>query len=164
MTKAEEIMDRVRSVQVVNSQTVALQLSQTLRAMPKDKERDVFAGDMTTGFFWLVTDAAKQPDMVMECVVSPQGDAITSTYSAHPIFGSVGELMRTRRLLIEALSEQLGLSNDLIGVEDPGRGRRLGTHELGTGQLIDLLAEQMGTSVATTSSYGGDLDNAKVLM
>jgi hypothetical protein len=154
----QETLERYRNVVVVNSPRVNLELSQHLRKLPVDMQRARFGGRYGVGFFWLFSHSEVHPDKVMECVVSTAGDAISSTYLVHPMFASLGELLTARENLIKALTEKIGLSIESIGIDDPGRGRALSLPELSTGQLIDILAERMGSSIASTSSMGGDLD------
>lgn len=160
MSTPQETLERVRDMVVVNSQRASLELSQSLRRMPVEHQRQHFGGDYKTGFFWLYRDDELHPDKVLECVVSPMEDAITSVYLNHRINQNMGEVMRHREMLIRAISQKVGLSVEAIGVEDPARGRSMRLAELSTGQLIDLLAESEGasvTSVAATNSHGGDL-------
>ena len=91
----------------------------------------------------------------METVVSPKGDAITSVYMNHSIFASLGDLQRARTDLIAAVADRVGLSVESAGVNDEGRGRMLGLAELSTGQLVDLLAERMGSSIVVPNNRGG---------
>lgn len=155
--KSEEILNQYRNVVVVNSPRVNLELSLNLRKLSVEQQRAHFGGLYGVGFFWLYSHES-HPDKVMECVVSTAGDAISSTYIVNPIFASLGELLNARERLINALVEKTGLPIESIGVDDPGRGRVLSLPELSTGQLIDLLAERMGTSLAATGTAGGDLD------
>ena len=57
--------------------------------------------------------------------------------------------------LIAAVAERVGLSVESAGVNDEGRGRMLGLAELSTGQLVDLLAERMGSSIVVPNNRGG---------
>lgn len=152
----EHAIDAYRDLVAVNSQRIALELSQSLRSLSTEQQRNHFGGSMRFGFTWLYRDDAKHPDKVMETVASPTGDAITSVYINHRCLNSLGTLAQARENLINALAQKVGLSYEAIGVEDPGRGRALGLAELSTGQLVDMLSEQMGASVMTTGSVGGD--------
>lgn len=158
----QETLDAHRSLVAVNSEKIALELSAKLRARTIDEQRLCFGGDYKSGFFWLFRDDS-HPDKVMETVVSPLGDAITSVYVNCSFNGSIGNLMNARHSLIAAIAEKVGLSVEAMGVEDRGRGRSLNLAELSTGQLIDLLADQMGASLMTTASVGGDVNTAAVL-
>lgn len=139
-------------VVVVNSQKTALALSLDLKNLPQEKQRAAFAGERSSGYFYLHSMDA-HPGDVMECVVSLEGDAITSVYKGHRIFNSVGELVRARTDLVNAIAEKVGLSVGAIGIEDQSRGRALGLSELATGQLIDLLADRVGKSIVVTDSH-----------
>lgn len=155
----ESTLGRMRDLVVVNSTRHSLALSQSLRALPVEHQRQHFGGDQQSGFVWLYRDDALHPDMVLETVVSPRGDAVTSVYMNHSINQSLGEVMRARKQLIAALEHSLGMSQASIGIDDYTRGRALDPAEVSTGQLIDLLAERAGaaifTSSASTSSHGG---------
>lgn len=168
MIDPENTLARFRDVVVVNSDKRALAMSQQLRSKSLADQRECFGGNSTSGFFWIFT-SPEFPEEVMECAVSSGGDAITSLYKRHRIFGARGDLIEARTALIAALESSVGLSRAAIGVDDPVRRRTLGLAELATGQLIDLLAEREGCGLIirgtkqTTSSTGGDLTFADQL-
>lgn len=148
----QDILQAYSDVVVVNSAKIALEISLTFREQHQSVQRAAFAGTRETGHFYLYR-IDKFPDTIFECVASPAGDAITSLYKNHRIFGSAGELMRARKHLIDSISEKVGLSAESIGIDDPGRSRALSLSELSTGQLIDTLAERMGQSILVTDSH-----------
>lgn len=160
----DQVLDMHRDIAAVNSNQIALGLSQILRGKTIAEQRECFGGSYAYGFTWLFRDDAKYPGKVMETVSSPQGDAITSVYMNHRCLASVGELARSRELLIKAVAEKVGLSVESVGVDDAGRGRTLGLAELATAQLIDLLADRMGHTVITTGSVGGNAEIAGQLV
>ena len=148
----EQVTESTRDVVVVNHEKTALEISFDLKESTKENQRLAFAGSRNAGFFYLHR-IDKHPDMVYECVVSQEGDAITSVYRNHRIFQNHGELIKARVLLINAVAQKVGLSPEGVGVDDPGRGRVLGLVELSTGQLIDMLSEKIGQSIVTTDSH-----------
>ena len=151
------ILDKFRSVVVDNDPKKPLALAMKFRKLPEGSQRDHFGGTRLGGHFYLFADEEVVAGRVYECVASLQyGDAIASCYVHHPIFNSVGSLIAAREELVKAIAEQVGLSPGSVGIDDPGRGRTLGLHEVGTGQLIDLLAERMGASVAVTGTHTFD--------
>lgn len=142
-----------QDVVVVNSDRKALELSLKLRDLPREAQRPFFGGSNKAGFFYLFSHDSV-PDMLLESVHSTEAtDGITAVYKPHPIFASVGELVRARELLIDMLATKIGLPAESVGIEDPVRGRALGLSELSTGQLIDLIAEKEGSIVMKTDSY-----------
>lgn len=143
---------------VVNSQHKALQLSTALNKLPKSEQRDHFAGTQLTGYFYLFRDPKVDPNVVMECVVSRDGDAITSLYVNHAINSERNALVRAREEIIRDLARKIGLSPENVGIEDEARGRPLGLSELSTGQLIDLLAEKMGKTIITTDGHAAGVE------
>jgi hypothetical protein len=161
MSNPEQTLARFRDVIVNNNSRQTLEISIAMRRLSQDDQRAALGGEYASGFMYLYRNDAVAPSVVMETVVSPVGDAITSLYMNHSIFADHASLVRARRDLIAALSEKVGLSAHSIGIDDPGRGRSLGLSELATGQLIDLLAERMGASIVTTGTHGGDIDLTK---
>lgn len=148
------ILDKYRSVVVDNNHKKGLALAMELRKRPVEQQRAAFSGTRESGYFYLFADEKTSPGVVYECVASLDGgDAITSVYVHHPIFNSPGALISARTEMIRALADKVGLSVESVGIDDPGRGRVLGLQELGTGQLIDLLAERMGQSIVTTNTH-----------
>lgn len=140
-------------VVVVNAPKVALELSLKLKSVTMDEQRKSFAGSALAGWFYLFRDGC-QPNNVYECVVSTShDDAIASVYKNHPIFTTPGQLMTARECLVRMLADKVGLSVENVGIDDPGRGRSLALPELSTGQLIDLLAERMGSSIIVTDNH-----------
>lgn len=153
---ADQVLDKYRTVVVANSDRIVHELSHEFRKRPEPVQRTHFGGSYKTGFTWLIRSESQHIDKAVETVVSPMGDAITSLYIGnHPAFASLGTLMAAREELIAAVADRVGLSVDAVGVEDAGRGRRLGLSELSTGQLIDLLAQRMGSSIVVPNSRGG---------
>ena len=153
----EQALSAFRDIVVVNSDRITLELSSKFKKLPEPLQRPHFGGDYKSGFFWLIRDDESHPGKVMETIVSPKGDAITSVYLNHRAFQNMGELMRARAQLIEAVAQKVGLSVEAVGVDDSGRGRILGLAELSTGQLIDLLGERMGSSIVVPNNRGGDV-------
>lgn len=151
----DQVLEKHRSLVAVNSETITLGLTKLLNAKSEHEKRKFFGGSHTYGFTWLFRDDSKYPGKVMETVVSPQGGAITSVYINHSSVVSLGELANSREQLIKAVAEKVGLSVGAVGVDDTCRGRVLGLAELATAQLIDLLADKMGKSIAVASNIGG---------
>lgn len=152
----EMILNQYRGIVVVNSDRIVHEISHEFRQLAEPDQKKHFGGSMTTGFTWLIRSESQHTDKVVETVVSPTGDAITSLYIGnHPAFASLGTLMGSRAELIAAVADRVGLSAEAVGVEDAGRGRRLGLAELSTGQLVDLLAERMGSSIVVPNNRGG---------
>lgn len=153
------ILDRVRDLVVLDNNKALLELSLDLRELPKDEQRHRFGGSRETGWFYLHDNPEKRRDMVFECVVSPTGETVSSLYKGHPIFNSVGELLRVREQLCQAIGEKIGLDYRNVGIFDAARGRDIGLDELATGQLIDILIERtrgVYTGKAENDSYGLD--------
>lgn len=149
---SQNTLDRYRDVVVVNADHIALALSLELKKQPLSVQRDAFGGSNLGGYLYMYR-SDQHPDKVLESVVSAFGDSITSLYMNNRIFGSVGELITARETLIKAIAEKVGLSPAAVGIEDSSRGRSLNLCELSTGQLIDTLAERMGSSIVVTNNH-----------
>lgn len=150
----EQTLHKYRDLVVVNSDKTALEISVAFKNLPEPQQKPHFGGSYASGFTWIIR-SEQHRDKVMETVVSPKGDAITSVYMNHSIFASLGDLQRARTDLIAAVADRVGLSIESAGVNDEGRGRMLGLAELSTGQLVDLLAERMGSSIVVPNNRGG---------
>lgn len=148
------ILDRVKSLVVVNSNKRTLALTIDLRDAGTEAQRARFAGSQKAGYFYLHTNERLHPNHLMECVVSQAGDSITSLYLGHPALETPGELLRTREALIDELAAKYGLSHESVGIDDETRGRVLGLEELSTGQLIDMLSDQLSLVAPQTDNYG----------
>lgn len=156
MSNPEQTLQRFRDVVVDNNSRTVLELSLALRKLEERAQREHFGGTYREGFVYLYRNDALNPNVVMESVVAVQGDAITSLYRNHPIFTNLNSLIDGRRELMQAVAAKIGLSIESIGIDDSTRGRTLGLSELSTGQLIDILAERIGTTVMVSGSHGGD--------
>lgn len=149
----QETLQRYADVVAVNADRIALELSLLLKNEPPEVQRKTFGGSREAGWFYLYHNA-KHPDSMFECVMSQEGgDSITALYKTNRIFGSVGELISARETLIRAIAEKVGLSREAVGIEDPGRGRTVGLVDLSTGQLIDMLAEKVGSSIVVANNH-----------
>lgn len=157
----QQTLDRYRHLVAVNNDRMVLQLSQKLQALPREHQAKLMVRDVRkAGCFWLFRDPVL-PGKVMECVVSPAGmDSVTSLYMDCAELATIADLQRMRCDLIDAVAASVGLSVEAVGIDDPARGRPLSLPELSTAQLIDLLAERMGSSVVVPDSRGGSLDAA----
>lgn len=144
---------KYKDLVVVNNSERVLALSLALRKLPRAKQRDYFAGSTKAGYFYLFRDDSIDPKVVMECVVSTAGDAISSLYMNHPCNAERNTLVRAREELVVDLARKIGLSIENVGIEDEARGRSLSLGELSTGQLIDLMAERMGKTIITSDSH-----------
>jgi hypothetical protein len=150
---SQKTLQKFSDVIVINGSKTALEIALRLKESPINVQRAAFGGDWEAGFIYLHR-IDKFPDTVYECIASSEeGDSITSIYKNHSIFGSLGDLMKARTELINAIVEKVGMSVTSIGIDDESRGRALDLRELSTGQLIDTLAERMGQSVLVTNSY-----------
>lgn len=150
----EQTLHKYRDLVVVNSDKIAAEISITLEKLVKSDQKHRLNGCFASEFI-KVARVEIHPEKVLETIVSPRGDAITSVYLNHSIFASLGDLARARAELIAAIADRVGLSVESAGVNDEGRGRMLGLGELATGQLVDLLAERMGSSIVVPNNRGG---------
>lgn len=148
-------LDKYRRIAVIDDDAKLNKLSKLLQGQDKANQRAFFGGDDRTGWFYLYAHPTV-PGVIMEAVQSRHGDSVISLYAPDAVFNSVGELMKARAEVIEALSASLGLSVQAIGVEDPARGRALGVEEIAFGQLIDLLGERV---ISTQQSVVDNLGN-----
>lgn len=153
------VLERVRDLVVLSNDKAVLELSLDLRELTKEEQRTRFGGSRDSGWFYLHANDQKRRNMVFECIVSETGETVSALYMGHPIFNSVGELLRVREELVREIGEKVGLDFRNVGVTDPIRGREVGLEELATGQLIDLLTERtrgIYLGKAENDSYGLD--------
>ena len=144
-----EALEKYRHIVVVNSERISHEMDHAMRQLPEHEQTQLMGGSDKAGYFWLFRDA-RHPGMVLEIVYSEEAqDSISSIYKDDSFNASLGEVIKAREELIQALSDKVGLSAEAIGINDEARGRDLAPKELTTGQLIDMLAEQMGTSIIT---------------
>lgn len=152
----EQTLERYRHIVVSNSDRKAHELDYFFRQLSENDQARHFFARRGVGSIWLYRDR-RHPEYVLEIVYSQEhGDCISSLYKDCAENGSSGALLETREHLIKALSEKVGLSPEAMGIDDEARGRALAPHELGTGQLIDLLAEQFGSTIAIADQRSGN--------
>lgn len=151
------VLDKYRDIVVANAEQRVHALALELRKLPLNEQRRHFGGSAAGGFLYLFRDEKIAPGMVMECVMSTAGDAITSLYTNNRVFENPGTVMQARAELIAEAARKIGMPPESIGIDDPARGRALGLEELSTGQLIDILAEREGMTVMRTDSHGVEL-------
>lgn len=145
-------LQKYSDIVVANADHIVLQLSLKLQNEQQFVKRQSFGGTKGSGFFYLYRNDI-HPGKVFECVMQEDGQSISSLYLDNRVFGSVGELIRAREELVDALGRKVGLSPTSIGIEDSERGLTLAPAELSTGQLIDLLADRMGDSIVVTNNH-----------
>lgn len=152
-----QTMERYRHMVVVNGERLTHELSFAMRQLSEEAQSRLMARSNKAGAMWLFRDPAK-PGYLLEVVYSLEhGDYVSSVYRDDAVNSSAGDVLRMRENLIDALAERHGLSAELMTVTDEGRGREIGLNEMGTGQLIDLLSEQLGSSLAVADNVAGNL-------
>lgn len=150
---SSEILQQYSDIVVINADNLALRMGLKIQDLGITKQKESFGGNKDSGYLYLF-DSEEFPDAIYECIVSTVGgDAVTSLYKPNRIFGSVGELIRARIRLIEAIAASVGIDRHNVSVDDEGRGRALFLEELSTGQLVDMLAGRMGKSIVVSNSY-----------
>lgn len=140
LTKYREVRPTFDESQV---NTLQIELLKTT-----DAERiNGFVRDDMGGTFCVFTDSAV-PNRVLEYVKGSEQDSVSTLYeNTSPIFSDLGALRMARRELIGEIGARLGRLPSTISVYDGGREREVALNELGTAQLMDVLARFTGTDL-----------------
>lgn len=96
----------------------------------------------TVGVIAIFSDQENNPGKIVEIAHSLNGnDACMTLYTNDSIFGELSKLADLRQKLIYAISGRFMALPGLLTVMDEARGKKVLLREMGTAQLIDLLAD-----------------------
>lgn len=96
------------------------------------------------GTITIFSDQERHPGKIVEVVSSLDGeDACMTLYAENPIFGELTKLAELRKEVIYALGSRFTALPGLTTVMDEARGKKVLLREMGTAQLLDLLADYM---------------------
>lgn len=91
----------------------------------------------------------KFPGKVIEYVQGTQDDSVTTLYQGTLITDDISRIEETRKDLIGEIAHVLMALPSTVAVYDEGRERQTVLKELGTAQLMDVLAKFTHTDLAT---------------
>lgn len=112
---------------------------------PQEQQR-WWIKNQNVGFVCIFTHE-KFPGKVIEYVQGSQEDSVTTLYDMHPIFADLARLEQVRNELITEIGVTLMALPASVLVYDAGREREAPLKELGTAQLMDVLAHFTGTDL-----------------
>lgn len=96
----------------------------------------------TVGVVAIFSDQERYPGKVVEVVSSQDGsDACMTLFANDSIFGDLTKLEALRKELIYAIASRFTALPGLLTIMDEERGKKVLLREMGTAQLIDLLAD-----------------------
>ena len=94
------------------------------------------------GTIAVFSDQERHPGKIVEVVSSLDGeDACMTLYMENPIFGELTKLAELRKEVICAIGSRFVSLPGLMTVMDEARGKKVLLREMGTAQLLDLLAD-----------------------
>lgn len=83
----------------------------------------------------------------VKCADPANEDSVTTLYHNAPEFQTLEALIDTRKELILSVAQKFSALPSVMTVMDAGRNREAWLNELGTAQLLDILAMSTGTDV-----------------
>lgn len=116
--------------------------------VPGERQNDFWIRGSDSGTLCLWENEAF-PGVVLEYVQGSQEDSVTTLYESCPMLATRQSLIDTRTSLINEIGALLMALPSTIAVYDGGREREAMLNELGTAQLIDVLAHFSHTDLAT---------------
>lgn len=138
------VLAKYRSVQPLDDEETVNKLLKIMVELPNAEHAEYFGRSSKAGRFFLIRHESV-PDRVIEYIPDIQDDSsVTTLYVNHPIFASKQALIDAREEIIEAIDRIFLAMPNTVTVKDLGREKELFLPELGTAQLLDVLAKFSG--------------------
>lgn len=106
-----------------------------------NKDQQDWMIDADYGVVCIFRNETRWPGKIIEYVKGSKGDSISSLYEASPALATARDLGRVRKDLILEIAAKMQALPSRIGINDAGRERAVPLREMGTAQLIDMLAK-----------------------
>ena len=133
------LIEKYRSLVVVDKEGVALQLQTVLQSMSEEEVIGLFAHSSRAGIF-LTLKHKSAPGLVLEFVPDQANETpVITIYQDHPIFQSKQSLIDAREEIIACIDKHFMAIPNIVTVMDGGRNKECFLVELGTAQLLDVL-------------------------
>lgn len=141
------ILFKLRDLKPINDEPLVNKMLEILVAIPNEKQDDLWTRTQGAGNVCMFKHSIT-PGKVIEYVQGSKDDSVTTLYEGHPIFSSLKALTEARLDLISEIATVTMALPGTVVVRDAGRGRECFLRELGTAQLMDVLAEFTHTDLA----------------
>ena len=143
-----EILLKHRDIKPVNDVADAEQLLSHLVELDPIKQQLYWIKSEEIGFV-CVYQHPDVPNRVIEYVQGTKSDSVSTLYEGNEKIADLERLAEVRRELMGEIGAVLMRLPSTIAVYDGGREREAALKELGTAQLMDVLAHFTGTDINT---------------
>ncbi|WP_374335347.1 hypothetical protein [Methyloversatilis sp.] len=142
------VLSKYRGLTPLNNQEIVdgLWRHMTQLSVPEAKHRWFKSEDY--GFVFLFSHD-DYPNVVLEYVQGSRDDSVTTIYAHTREVASLEALSNMRKELINEIGAVLLALPQSVVVRDEGREREVALKELGTAQLVDVLAHFTQTDIHT---------------
>lgn len=133
------VLEKYRSLRHVNDENIVNAIFDRLIVIPANQQGQYWIRDAEAGQICTYEDD-RFPGKVLEYVMGTQEDSVSTLYEGHPIFESRARLVDVRKEIIAEIARLFLAVPSVLTLWDDGRGRQVHLRELGTLQLLDMLA------------------------
>lgn len=141
-------LHKYRSLKPVNDEPTTNKLLTILVEIPNAGQEGFWIRTNDAGYVCLFQHDSV-PGRLVEYVQGSQDDSVTTLYELNPVFATLQSLKDCRNDLISEIGRVLLALPNTVTVHDEGRERQLFLRELGTAQLMDVLAHFASVDLAT---------------
>ena len=142
------ILSKYRALTPVSDEAAVNDMWQMMMELTVPEAAPRWLKSEDTGYVFRFT-SSKYPQYVLEYVQGSKQDSVTTLYRASPEVASLESISKVRSDLINEVGSVLMALPSTVVVGDAGREREVALKEMGTAQLVDLLAHFTHTDLKT---------------
>lgn len=145
---SNSVLTKYREITPVNNEDVTNGLLKILVEMDADQQMPFWTRSSTSGSVCIFKNDAF-PEYTIEYVQGVEDDSVTTLYRNTRLLADRDIAVAVRDDLIDEIGRVLLALPSTVAVQDSGRDRQAMLKELGTAQLMDVLAHFTHTDIAT---------------
>lgn len=143
---SNSVLTKYRTIRPVNDIDATNSLLSILVEIANEQQNRFWVRSEVTGAVCLFKHDS-HPSRVLEYVQGSKDDSVTTLYEENSFMTDCGQLSRVREELINEIGIVLMALPSTVAVHDGGRDRQAMLKELGTAQLMDVLAHFTNTDI-----------------
>lgn len=145
---SNSVLTKYRNLRPMNNQEIVDGMWRHMVALTVPEAEHRWLKSEDTGFVFLYTHK-DYPNVVLEYVQGSKNDSVTTIYEYSTEVSSLDQVRKVREELINEIGRVLLALPSTVVVRDEGREREVALKELGTAQLMDVLAHFTHTDIKT---------------
>lgn len=132
-------LNKYRDLRYKHDEKITEAIMASMVALSFAEQRDLWIFDQDAGILCVYQDP-RFPQYVIEYIKGSDEDSVTTLFETAPLFGDRSRLREARIEIMQEIASHFLSLPSVLTVYDEGRGRQVYLRELGTMQLLDVLA------------------------